>query len=275
MNRYPKPVRAVRIFACAAVLPIVACAAGLPPNAPVPYAQVGAERNRVAEPFTGAQLAQNRLPNQEWVQDTIEFDGLAWSARRHDAPGGPGNNWWLDMQPGIERARDGLHLRIVRTGTRWTSAEIATNLPAGPCRVAVEVVGDLAGLDPNVVLGVFVYRNDQSEFDFEASRWGKLQTDNALFSVVPTVRRGHQHAWHIRDGVDRFWITFEWRASQITFGLRRGMGDIEQWVYRGTDTPAPNGHRLHINLWQRGYLRAAPVAAEVVISQVSITPLSD
>src|SRR5262245_48049078 len=73
---------------------------------------------------TLADAASSRAPH------AIVFSGYEWLAKSSRHPVGPGPN--LFSEENIEIDSNGrLHLRIVRRGDRWTSAEIGTRREFG------------------------------------------------------------------------------------------------------------------------------------------------
>jgi hypothetical protein len=231
------------------------------------------------------------LEASQWLRAALVFDDLVWHVRSGQYRAGPGNNLWGHAAPQVSLDPKG-RLRLSVTADEQEnlrSAEIATELPSGPCRIVVDVDSALMGLDPNVVVGVFVYRNDQSEFDFEASRWGKPEAPDGLFTVAPTVRPGpvpvtkkpHQRAFALPPGPTR--IVFEWREDSVTFALYARPEEevkplpVAVWAYGGKGVPKLGGHRLHVNVWHRHETQDAQgikvERAEVVIKRVQIHKL--
>ncbi len=180
-------------------------------------------------------------------------DGVVWDARR-GGPAGPGNNRWSSPQ-----------LRgsaiVLRSDQR--STEISTPLPSSSVRVEVEIEA-VAPLDPGVVLGVFFYRHDQSELDFEVSRWGEPHADNAQWVMVPATR---DRMWRFELGRGPVTLRMEWRASRVTVETRQG-ANCWRWSHPSPLEDAP--HRLHLNLWRRVSGRPA----QVVVRRVRIDELS-
>jgi hypothetical protein len=72
----------------------------------------------------------------------------------------------------------------------FNCSEVTLAEPLGFGRYEWDVVGDvssLGGADPNVVLGMFLYRNDTLELDIELARWGNA---HATAHNADFVRRG-------------------------------------------------------------------------------------
>jgi hypothetical protein len=225
------------------------------------------------------------LASEQWQTGALEFGSHVWHTRAGAHRAGPGNNFWSNAAPHVSVDPTGrLHLQVAADNEqKLRAAEIATDLPPGPCRIVVDVDSSLMGMDPNVVVGVFVYRNDQSEFDFEASRWGQPEAHDGLFTVAatsPEKKRRHQRAFALPPGPTR--IALEWRAESVQFSLYSLTDEsrplaIATWGYRGKEMPQLGGHRLHLNVWHRGAAQEGAQArverAEIIVKRIQIETL--
>jgi hypothetical protein len=206
----------------------------------------------------------------EWSPKAVRFSGLTWDVRHGAEATGPGRNLWGDGPPNVAIDGDGrLHLSVAQAGSEWRSAEVRTPLPSGPCRIDVWLSSALPRSVGNVVVGIFAYSSDTNELDFEASNWGRASGPDGLFTVVPAVVPGHQHAFVLGPGSSSR-IAFEWSPGRVAFRFDSGQ-QSERWTYRGQDAPRPDGHHLHINVWLRGEPPLSPVT--VTIERVRIEEL--
>ena len=227
---------------------------------------------------------------QALTGDMIVFAGHRWrvkdSGGERVGPGGnvfSADNVWVDA--------DGhLHLIIRQRGSIWTCAEVSTVEPLGTGRNTFRTIGRLDQLDPNVVLGLFLYNRDSpgtahDEIDIEFSRWGKPEGTPGSFAVYldrednPKVehfdiRQTGKHTSHaIATGPDR--ITFEsWHGhgkseeSSLIHGAH--YQDYDRWLWQG-GLASTSRSRTHMNLW---LFRGAPPAqeTEIVIADFHFKP---
>lgn len=219
--------------------------------------------------------SQLPLPSAEWSDSEFRFSGLSWRARKAGIRAGPGNNFWNASSPNVRVDDAGyLHLRIDFVDDAWRSAEVSTPLPDAPCRVHVTIGSPLTPLPAGVILGVFAYRSDASEFDFEAGPWDSKDDTDGHFTVQPASIPGHQYAFHLSSHEVNE-LTVDWRRGRIGFRLTTpSEEDEERWEYIGEDAPEPRGHRLHMNLWllQGNPERAVPI--DIAVRRVEIIPLA-
>lgn len=139
----------------------------------------------------------------EESEKQIWFSGQAWIAESSDkSPRGPGANYFSHTDETVWVDSEGwLHLKIHKEGKlkKWVCSSVRSVLPADYGVHRFYVQGDLAHLDKNVVLGLFLYRMDHEqidkggEVDIEFSTWGLpktlangevLQPDNNMQYVV-------------------------------------------------------------------------------------------
>lgn len=164
----------------------------------------------------------------------------SWKVKASEGPTGPGDCHFLGSN--VNETPNGFQLQI---GPNQTCAEVLRPLPLGPVEVSATLIADFDDLPENVVIGFFVYRNDTSEFDFEAARWGEEQATNAQFVVAP-VRDDSLHRIRLRNG--RVRVQMRWWPGRIEFNARQG-DRVHRWTFNG-DVPNPfKQHHLHVNLW--------------------------
>jgi hypothetical protein len=230
--------------------------------------------------------------------DVIAFAGHRWRVK--DSGGeriGPGPNLFSAENAWVD-GHGRLHLAIRQRGSTWTCAEVSTIDPLGTGRNTFRTIGRLDQLDPNVVLGLFLYNRDSprtayDEIDIEFSRWGNPEGAPGSFAVYLDrednpkverfgVRQSGTHTSHAittapdtAESPDRI-IWESWHGH----GHREGSSLIHGVTYRDYDRSLWQGgivrtsrSRTHMNLW---LFRGAPPAkeTEIVIANFRFTPYS-
>jgi hypothetical protein len=201
---------------------------------------------------------------------TISFSGYDWRVK---GPGvyGPGPNRFTDAADAVwVDAGDQLHMTVQNNYGNWYSTEIALVDALGYGDYIFTTVGRLDLLDPNVILGLFLWEygpcydgsyvwwNPYNEFDIEFSRWGDPGADIGQFVCQP---------WDWSGNLSRFDATFSegeitshafrWLHDRVECRSWRG-GPLDEsssvqiysWTYTGPHIPRPEQPRVHINLWQ-------------------------
>lgn len=217
---------------------------------------------------------------------TVWFGGLRWKVRDSPALSGPGPNRfsaarrtvWLD-----DRRR--LHLGIERRHGHWYCAEISSVEAFGYGTYRFDVAGSPAGLDPNVVLGLFTWDphggEHHREIDIELSQWGEPGNANAQFVVQPYRTPENIYRFDIVGPRRRTTHAFAWDQTQVEFWSLWGHVDpsttseglIDHWVNADSDVPSPSDAHIHINLWLVGGLAPSDGrAAHIVLSGSSFFP---
>jgi hypothetical protein len=221
---------------------------------------------------------------------TITFAGRIWRVK---GPGyyGPGPNVFSDAPDCVwVDDQQQLHLTLARREGVWTSTEVVLEDALGYGDYVVTTVGRLDLLDPEAVLGLFLWEygpcwadeytawNAYNEIDIEYSRWGDPGDDLGQFVAQPFNYPGN---------IERYDVTFapgevtshaiRWLADRVEYRAWRGGADdeatsplIHAWTYTGPHVPRPEQPRLHLNLWK---LDGTPAAAqEVVFQDVRFVP---
>lgn len=170
-----------------------------------------------------------------------------WSIRASDDLEGAGPNRWRREAVTIDG--QGLRIDLTPIGSEWYAGEAAVILPAGYLDASWRVVGPIGQLDPNVIVGVFIYRDDRSELDFELGRWGDVDAANAQFVVAPASSPSRLHRFTLPGDTESLDIQLRWRRDEVSFAARPERGETTAWVYRGPQRPSPCGHRVHFNVW--------------------------
>jgi len=201
---------------------------------------------------------------------TISFGGYDWRVK---GPGiyGPGPNRFDDGVDAVWVDTGGqLHMTIQNNFGNWFSTEITLVDALGYGDYIFTTEGRLDLLDPNAVLGLFLWQygpcydngqvwwNPYNEFDIEFSRWGDAASDIGQFVAQP---------WDHPGNINRFDATFSdgeitshairWLHDRVECrSWRGGPNDestsvqIHSWTYTGPHIPRPEQPRVHINLWQ-------------------------
>jgi hypothetical protein len=199
----------------------------------------------------------------------IEFSGYQWRAK-DGGPYGPGNNYFSDSEENVWVDTNGwLHLRITKRDDRWHCPEVALVDPLGYGDYIFKTVGRIDQLDPNVILGLFIWEYQESyagageanvanEFDIEFGRWKDPERENAQYVCQPWQMPGNEHRFemtlHHED--QKTSHGFLWYPSGIACRSWFGHDDqpqdsmiIHNWFYAGKDIPRHSQARVHINLW--------------------------
>lgn len=215
------------------------------------------------------------LPVSEaWSPQPVEFAGRQWSVRSSTQLVAAGPNRWSSTQDAAwVDAQGRLRMRLRQTQGLWYGVELCTPLLGTDQVLSLQIDGPLGRLDPNVVLGIFGYRDDASEWDIEFARWGKRREANAQFVVAPATNPSRLHRFLVPPNSKTLALQVVWHTEFLAFELVTMDGRVERWRYSGPNRPSPDGHRLHINLWL--YQGRAPTderAVEITISELLTIP---
>jgi hypothetical protein len=220
---------------------------------------------------------------------TVSFSGRTWRVKGTGYYG-PGPNLFDSSASAVWVDANGLHMTIRKVGSSWYSTEVALQDALGYGDYIFTTVGRLDALDPNVVLGLFLWQygrcydsaylwwNPYNEIDVEFSRWGNPSNNIGQFVAQPYDYPGniHRFAATFSNGE----ITshaFRWLADRVEYrSWRGGPADestsvpIRAWTYTGPHIPRPEQPRVHINLWQATGVPAA--TQEVVLNAFTFVP---
>lgn len=214
---------------------------------------------------------------------TIRFAGREWGVKTSSGtPCGPGPNVFSDDARTVWVDEDGrLHLRIARRDGAWSCAEVAALAPLGPGTYAFHLE-DPGELDPNVVLGHFLYAGPNREIDVELARFGNLDDPaNAQFTIQPLGDGMPAFARRFRldDGDGPVRHEIDWRGDAVSFrSVRSVSGDVIA-AESAASVPADGpGDRLRarINLWlHEGRPPTNGEGCEVIVAGFAFTPARD
>jgi len=221
---------------------------------------------------------------------TIDFAGRSWRVK---GPGyyGPGPNLFCDGPDCVWVDGDGqLHVTVTESGGSWYSTEVVLEEALGYGDYIFTTVGRLDQLDPNVVLGLFLWQygpcwdpsylwwNPYNEIDIEFSRWGDPGKEIGQFVAQPYDYPGNIHRFDASFSEGEITShAFGWHSDRVEYRSWRGApcdeqpsNMISEWTYTGPHIPRPEQPRVHINLWR---LTGSMVAEqEVVLRDFSYYP---
>lgn len=188
----------------------------------------------------------------------IEFAGRHWFVR--SGYGGPGPNYWSDSDQSVWVDGSGqLHLRLRNIGGTWYSAEVYSVEPTSYGMHRFFVDSALDALNQNVVLGLFLYQDDQHELDIEFSRWGTpMNPNNAQYVVQPSSNAGNLERFAMKLNGTYTTHYLDWWPSYVRFKSIHGHYPeppdsgylIHEWLSTSADIPPEEGNlRIQMNLW--------------------------
>ncbi len=190
---------------------------------------------------------------------------------------------WSDDSESVwvgERGR--LHLRLRQVGGTWQGAEVCTEAP-GHGTYTFQVATNVESYAPDVVAGLFLYREGPTEIDIEFSRWGTRDSSRTGHYTVWNGKRTPVGQTSFRMGSQERGSThqFTWAPTYVEARSWRGPKErpttqtqIQEWTYSGDEVPTEGDDRLCINLWlYRGADPGSDRTAELVVSDVSVDPL--
>lgn len=208
---------------------------------------------------------------------TVQFAGLTWDVKEHNRKIGPGPNFFAASNVSVDT--EGLHLRISKSGKKWTTAEVVARASLG-YGTYTWTLAPVPQLDPNVVLGLFTWNDAPDyahrEIDIELARWGSA-TDptNAQYVVQPWDADGHDERWTLAPNLGSTIHSFTWAPGRVDFRSTTTSGQLlHQWSYAGADVPVPEGENPRMNLWLfRGSAPQNGQPVEIVIEDFRHTDL--
>jgi len=213
---------------------------------------------------------------------SVSFADRTWRVK---GPGlyGPGSNLfcnaancvWVDVD-------DRLHLTLQNIGGNWYSTEVVTEEALGYGDYILTTVGRLDQIDPQAVLGIFLWEygmcwhesylwwNPYNEIDIEYSRWGSPGNSIGQFVAQPWDYPGNINRFDAAFGEDEVTShAMRWLPDRAEYRAWRGGPDdesaenmIHSWTYTGPHIPRPGQPRMHLNLWKLG---GTPAANQEVI----------
>jgi hypothetical protein len=206
---------------------------------------------------TFEQLGPPTLESLQWNDfpsgRTIDWGGRTWRVKGTGFYG-PGPNLfdhstsaaWVD-------ANERLHLTIRKIASSWYSSEVALTDTLGYGDYVFTTRGRVDALDPNAVLGMFLWEygpcydeaylwwNPYNEIDVEFSRWGSPTGPNAQFVAQPAWVSGNLHSFTVTMADDEVTThAMRWLPDRVEFRSWRGgpLAEapgtlIRSWTYAG------------------------------------------
>lgn len=214
---------------------------------------------------------------------TIQFAGINWTVK--SGTGGPGPNNWSDSTQSVWVDASGrLHLKIRQIGGVWYCSEVIAQETFGYARYTTKISSNPELNDPNAVVGLFTYKNDNEEIDIEFTKWGNAaDSTNAQFAVQPSVPNTtsrvrfaaglngvnppstHHFSWQ-PDYI--YWQSYHGHATNL-----QSPGDlIREHTYTGSKIPPLSDATFRINFWM--FQGRTPTAEmELIVDDVIIAPV--
>lgn len=226
--------------------------------------------------------------DNSWLADSsygkskyIVFAGYEWEVK--EGRYHPGKNDWLANNVWVDK-QGYLHLKVSRVGNRWYCAEVSSVKRFGYGSYQFQVIGAVDKLDPNIVLGLFVYPGrenfaEDNEIDIEFTKWGEPDAATGNYTVAAAAE-----TYHFPFYLDGNYTSqqFTWTKNQILFQSFHGHvpsddTQFSSWLYNSDEylgkMPKPPV-RVHMNLWL--FLGKPPIDGqerEVVIKNFIFKPI--
>lgn len=200
--------------------------------------------------------------SEEVCRRKIKFSEYNWSVLQSDWPMGVGPNFFTDDTNDVWVDPYGyLHLNVVYKDPNWYCSEVVANANLGYGTYIFTVKAGEEILDPNIVLGLFIYDvpdqyDNPREIDFELSRWwDPNEPNNAQYVVQPWDGPNNRYRFYMDEHKS---TTHEitWTHNRINF--KSYYGDyplvdpnniIAWWSYDGEDIPPAGCENTRLNFW--------------------------
>jgi hypothetical protein len=215
----------------------------------------------------------------ESLHRRLEFSGRQWFVKSGNKLG-PHSNVFSDSDTNVFVDAEGaLHLVIDRRDNQWRCAEIMASESLGYGEYRWIVAGDFAGFDRQAVLGLFTYETTLREIDFELSKWGIEENENAQFVVQPHTKKSNIHRFDTGNA-KVLTCSLEWSKTQVRGRCWTGediTGDpLVEWKYTGRSIPPPGKERVRANLWLLdGKAPTTGTTQEMIVRKFEFRPMRD
>lgn len=190
--------------------------------------------------------------------------------------------WSDDSESAWVGGHGRLHLRLRQIDGTWHGAEVCTEA-SGHGTYTFQVATNVESYAPDVVAGLFLYREGPKEIDIEFSRWGNRDSSHAGHYTVwnekntPVAQTSFQMGLRERGPTHRL----TWAPTYVKARSWRGrekepvsQAQIQEWTYSGDVVPTEGDDHLCINLWLYGGTGPShDRATELVVPDVSVDPL--
>ena len=208
----------------------------------------------------------------------VNFAGLEWIVKSGDELG-PGPNCWDDSEQSVWVEGGQLHLKIRQSGEQWCSAEVYSTTCTQYGMHQFALVGRPDNFDRNIVLGLFAYKDDDTEIDIEFAKWGDSDPEyNAQYVIQPWDMPGNREPFLMLLNGTHSLHYFDWQENEIQFKSVHGHDPngvpIHMWQYTGDDIPRQEEClKIHMNLWLvGGNPPSDDEEAEIVIKHATFPP---
>lgn len=161
----------------------------------------------------------------------IDFSGYRWMVRRNDDPQGPMDNRFGPLGVNVFLRADGaLILKIAKYNGYWYSGEVDTVQSFGYGTYTFQVETPIPKLHPDVIVGLFNYKDSRNEIDIEFSSWGWAPEDIVGdYCVQPWTTPGNLQYFDIKRFTVPSTHQFVWTSTRI---------DFYSWIGYGPKPPA-------------------------------------
>jgi len=195
-------------------------------------------------------IYQNNSKTVAKSDHLIYFSNYKWVIKySENQPIGPGWNYFSRDNVWVDEAGR-LHLEITCSDDVCYCAEVYSIARYKYGRFIFQVSGDVINLDRNVVLGLFLYYDQDHEIDVEVTRWGIKDFPNMQYVVQPYYVHP-PHRFHLKEACLSIVYIIEWEPEKITFytytiGIYGEKRLVEKWTKK-IKVRIPM--RVHIDLW--------------------------
>jgi beta-glucanase (GH16 family) len=181
----------------------------------------------------------------------IEWAGTRWIAR--SGVGKPcASNRWNEEVASVD-AEGWLHLTLARmTDGSFACVELESTKRFGFGRYAFEIRGPIGDIDPDVVLGVFMYPpadvgpDGTNEIDIEIARWGDANAPQINYTAWNRSQPGKRHAaLPAPANTSQSTFAFTWQRDMVIWSS--SLHDGRPVTVQGGVADQPQ--KLMINLW--------------------------
>lgn len=181
----------------------------------------------------------------------VRFAGHKWTVKNGLNLPPRGNNWSDDPQSVWIDVDGRLHLKIRQIEGVWYSAQITSLEDARYGAYRFHIESPVVDLGDNVVLGLFLYADDENEIDIELRQRENDNRDNLSYAVQPYILDGHRQTSRFEwDGPTIH--EFDWQPDFVSF--RSLVADeselLSEWRFDQRGVPAEERRlQIRMNLW--------------------------
>ncbi|KAH3757203.1 glycoside hydrolase family 16 protein [Pelomyxa schiedti] len=218
---------------------------------------------------------------------SLAWSGYAWTQRdTHGVKSGPGPNYFCAANAYVESGTEGDLVMSVApdpsdpTSRPYCCSEVYLSNALGYGTYSFGVNGaveEFTDVDRNIVLGLFLYKNDTLEIDIEFARWGAVSpsANNADYVNQPG-GTGQIEMWKMTRGVANSTHEFTWTSNKISWVATDDSTGTTVHSWSSSVPPIPQSSDelvVHINFWMMSGLTPAQKTTYAKLSRFSFTPL--